>query len=66
MKAIDFLRRQVIGHANGRPVMSRRSYRGALIALIAGGRTVVINAKIERGSIHASAVGAVIAGNTIS
>ena len=53
MKAIDFLKRRELGFVTGsnRRVRSRRDWRGFLLFLIAGGRTVVMNADLRDGRL---------------
>jgi len=64
MKATDLLKRRVIGFVSGSnvPKLSRRDWLGFLLFVIAGGRTVVMNAEFRNGTLilHDKAGGRVI------
>lgn len=64
IKALDALKREFVGFdKDGKAVYTKRSLRLFLIALLAGGRTVVLNATIVgRVEVNRSARGALIAG----
>jgi hypothetical protein len=50
--ARHFLSRPLIGERNGIPVKRKRMWRAFFMALIAGGRPVIMNVDIEDGSIR--------------
>ena len=62
MKATDFLKRKYLGETNGEATYSKRNWRAFFIALLAGERTVVMNARIEGGTLIASE-GGIVANN---
>lgn len=66
MNAFDFLRRREIGFASGanKPTRTRRDWRGFFLFLLAGGRTVVMNADLRGGCLNLTrSQGARIANN---
>lgn len=66
MNALDFLKRREIGFVSGanRPTRTKRDWRGFFIFLLAGGRTVVMNADILGGGLNLTrSQGARIANN---
>lgn len=46
MKSLDYLKRKPVGYMDGKRVYSRRDWRAFFISLIAGDRTVVMNATV--------------------
>lgn len=46
MKSLDYLKRKPLGWQDGKRVYSRRDWHAFFISLIAGDRTVVMNATI--------------------
>lgn len=68
MKAFSLLRRRLLGRnlGTGAPIWSKTNWRHFLIALLAGDRTVVINAEIRDGALCVDNWDALIVGVKIT
>ena len=68
MNAFDFLKRREIGFISGskKPTYNTRDWRGLFLFMLAGGRTVVMNADLRGGRLDLTrSPGARIANNQL-
>jgi len=68
MNALDFLKRREVGFVSGsnKPKRAKRDWLGFFLFLLAGGRTVVMNADLRGGRIDLTkSPGARIANNQL-